>query len=41
MTIFYSHESYKTDKGIQLAIALSGCNEYCNHEAKKIGLNSP
>ena len=41
MTIFYSHESYKTDKGMQLAIAWSGCNEYCNHEAKKIGLNSP
>ena len=41
MPVFYAHESYKTDKGMQLAIAWSGCNDFCNHEAAKIGLGSP
>lgn len=41
MPVFYAHESYKTDKGMQLAIAWSGCNDFCNHEASKLGIGSP
>lgn len=41
MPVFYAHESYKTDKGMQLAIAWSGCNDFCNHEASKLGMGSP
>ena len=41
MLTFYNHEAYKTDKGVQLAIAWSGCNDLCKYEASKIGLDSP
>ena len=41
MPVFYAHDAYKTDKGMQLAIAWSGCNDFCNHEAAKLGLGSP
>lgn len=40
MVNFYNHSSYKTDRGLQLAIAWAGCNDLCKHEAKKIGLTS-
>ena len=41
MITFYSNNQYKTDEGMQLAIAWSGCNDLCRYEANKIGLNSP
>lgn len=41
MITFYSHSAYKTDTGMQLAIAWSGCNDLCRYEANKIGLGSP
>ena len=41
MLIFYNHDAYKTDKGLQLAIAWSGCNDLCKYEANKLGINSP
>lgn len=41
MPVFYVHESYKTDKGMQLAIAWSGCNDLCKYEASKLGIGSP
>lgn len=41
MPIFYAHDSYKTEKGVQLAVAWAGCDLFCNHEANKIGLTSP
>lgn len=41
MVGFYEHESYKTDKGLQLAIAWSGCNDLCKYEAGKLGIGSP
>lgn len=41
MTVFYSHEAYKTDKGMQLAIAWSGCNELCKYQANKLNKKSP
>lgn len=41
MPIFYAHESYKTDRGMQLAIAWSGCNDLCKYEASKLGIGSP
>ena len=41
MMTFYNHPAYKTDKGLQLAMAWSGCNDLCKYEGNKIGLNSP
>lgn len=41
MTVFYEHDAYKTDKGMQLAIAWSGCNDLCKYEAGKLGIDSP
>ena len=41
MVGFYEHESYKTNKGLQLAIAWSGCNDLCKYEAGKLGIGSP
>ena len=41
MLTLYNHDAYKTDKGVQLAIAWSGCNELCKYEANNIGLGSP
>ena len=41
MPVFYNNSSYKTDKGMQLAIAWSGCNSLCKHEAAKLGIGSP
>lgn len=40
MPAFYVHESYKTDKGMQLAIAQAGCNDLCKYEASKLGIES-
>lgn len=40
MISFYNHEAYKTDKGVQLAIAWSGCNQLCKYEGELIGLSS-
>ena len=39
--LFYNNSSYKTDKGMQLAIALDGCKELCEYEAAKLGIGSP
>ena len=41
ITVFYNSSSYKTDKGMQLAIALDGCKELCEYEAAKLGIGSP
>ena len=41
ITLFYNSSSYKTDKGMQLAIALDGCKELCEYEATKLGIGSP
>ena len=41
MPIFYAHDSFKTEKGMNLAVAWAGCDLFCNHEAKKLGLGSP
>ena len=41
MVNFYNHSSYKTDRGLQLAIAWTGCNDLCKYESEKIGLTSP
>ena len=41
MMLFYNSDAYKTDRGMQLAIAWSGCNDLCNYEGSKIGLESP
>lgn len=41
MPRFYAHPTYKTAQGMQLAIAWAGANEFCNHEAKKLNLDSP
>lgn len=41
MPIFYAHASYKTDKGVQLAIAWAGVNDLCKYEASKLGIGSP
>lgn len=41
MPIFYAHEAYKTDKGVQLAIAWAGVNDLCKYEASKLGIGSP
>lgn len=41
MPIFYAHKSYKTDKGVQLAIAWAGVNDLCKYEASKLGIGSP
>ena len=37
---FYNHNTYKTDKGMQLAIALNGCTKLCKYEAKKLGITN-
>lgn len=41
MPIFYAHDAYKTDKGVQLAIAWYGVNDLCKYEASKLGIGSP
>ena len=41
MPIFYANASYKTDKGVQLAIAWAGVNDLCKYEASKLGIGSP
>ena len=41
MPRFYAHPSYKTSEGLALATAWGGCNDFCNHEAKKLGIGSP
>lgn len=41
MIVFYNHQKYKTDKGMQLAIAWAGCNDLCRYEANKLGIGSP
>lgn len=35
---FYNNAQYKTNKGMQLAIALNSCREICEYEALKIGI---
>lgn len=41
MPVFYAHDEYKTDKGVQLAIAWAGANDLCKYEASKLGIGSP
>lgn len=41
MMTFYNHASYKTNEGMQLAIAWSGANQLCKYEANKLDIGSP